>query len=61
MSLNELYEYVFDAVRDRNPHQTPSRQVDMQGELYLARSQRRRIQAAPLPAGWIRPRASAGH
>jgi Caspase domain len=50
VSLNELYEYVFDAVRDRNPHQTPSRQVDMQGELYLARSQRRRIQAAPLPA-----------
>ena len=50
VSLNELYEYVFDAVRDRNPNQTPSRQVDMQGELYLARSQRRRIQAAPLPA-----------
>jgi hypothetical protein len=50
ISLNELYEYVFDAVRGQNPHQTPSRQVDMQGELYLARSQRRRIQAAPLPA-----------
>src|SRR6201996_3377542 len=50
VSLNELYEYVFDAVQDRNPNQTPSRQVDMQGELYLARSQRRRIQAAPLPA-----------
>jgi Caspase domain len=50
VSLNELYEYVFDAVRDRNPNQTPSRQVDMQGELYLARSQRRRIKAAPLPA-----------
>src|ERR1700759_2906852 len=50
VSRNELYEYVFDTVRDRNPNQTPSRQVDMQGELYLARSQRRRIQAAPLPA-----------
>ncbi len=50
VSLNELYDYVFDAVRDRNPNQTPSRQVDMQGELYLARSQRRRIQATPLPA-----------
>ena len=41
---------MFDTVRERNPHQTPSRQVEMQGDLYLARSQRRRIQAAPLPA-----------
>jgi len=50
VSLNELYDYVFDRVRERNPHQTPNRQVELQGELYLARSRHRRIQAAPIPA-----------
>ena len=49
VSLNELYDYVFDRVREQNPNQTPSRDVEMQGELYLARSQRRRIRAAPIP------------
>ena len=49
VSLNELYDYVFDRVRDRNPHQTPSRAVEMQGELFLARSRRRRIRAAAVP------------
>jgi len=51
VSLNELYDYVFDKVRERNPHQTPRRDVDMEGELYLARSPRRRNPAAPPPAG----------
>ncbi len=52
VSLDELYDYVFDKVREQNPHQTPSRQVEIEGELYLARSQRRRIRipAAPIPA-----------
>jgi len=50
VSLNELYDYVFERVRERNPHQTPSRDVEMQGEMYLARSRRRRIRALPLPA-----------
>jgi len=50
VSLNELYDYVFDKVRDQNPHQTPSRQVDLEGELYLARSRRLRIRAVPIPA-----------
>ena len=49
VSLSELYDYVFDKVREQNPHQTPSRQVDLEGELYLARSRRRRIRAAPIP------------
>jgi hypothetical protein len=49
VSLNELYDYVFDKVREQNPHQTPSRDVEMQGELYLARSRRRRIRGAPIP------------
>jgi hypothetical protein len=46
ISLNELYDYVFDKVREQNPNQTPSRNVDMQGELYLARS--RRLRPSPL-------------
>ena len=50
VSLNELYDYVFDKVREQNPHQTPSRRVELEGELYLARSRRRRIRPAPIPA-----------
>jgi Caspase domain len=50
VSLNELYDYVFDRVRDRNPRQTPGRDVEMQGELYLARSRRRRVRPQPIPA-----------
>jgi len=49
VSLNELYDYVFDRVREQNPHQTPSRDVEMQGDLYLARSRRQRIRALPIP------------
>ncbi|MEU8355367.1 caspase family protein [Nonomuraea sp. NPDC048882] len=49
VSLDELYDYVFDRVRDQNPNQTPSRSFDLQGELYLARSGRRRIQPLPVP------------
>jgi len=50
ISLNELYEYVFDRVREANPNQTPSRDVEMAGELYLARSRRKRIRPVPIPA-----------
>lgn len=49
VSLSELYDYVFDKVREENPHQTPSRQFELEGELYLARSRRLRIRPAPLP------------
>lgn len=49
VSLDELYEYVFDHVRRQNPHQTPGRTVDMQGDMYLARSHRRRIVPSPVP------------
>ncbi len=49
VSLNELYDYVFDRVRHQNPHQTPSRDVEMQGELYLARSRRKRLSPLPIP------------
>ena len=50
VSLNELYNYIFDKVREQNPHQSPSRQIELEGELYLARSRRRRIRPAPIPS-----------
>ena len=50
VSLNELYDYVFDKVRGQNPNQTPSRDVEMQGELYVARSRRKKVQPLPIPA-----------
>ncbi len=49
VSLDELYDYVYDAVRSQNPHQTPSRDVEMQGELYLARSGRSKVSPVPIP------------
>ena len=49
ISLDELYNYVFNKVQEQNPHQTPSRHFELEGELYLARSRRRRIRPAPIP------------
>ena len=49
VSLDELYDYVFDVVRSRNPHQTPTRDIQMQGDFLVARSGRRRIAPAPVP------------
>ena len=49
VSLNELYDYVFDKVREQNPHQTPSRKVELEGDLYLAHSRRQRIRPVPIP------------
>jgi Caspase domain len=49
VSLDELYDYVFDRVREGNPYQTPSCDVEIQGELYVARSRRTRIRALPIP------------
>jgi len=50
ISLNELYDYLFDQVREANPNQTPGRNVELQGEIYIAKSRRRRIHPTPLPA-----------
>ncbi|WP_076262929.1 caspase, EACC1-associated type [Intrasporangium flavum] len=49
VSLDELYDYVFDRVREANPKQTPGRDIEMSGEIYVARTRRRRVKAAPLP------------
>lgn len=48
--LDELYEYVFERVQDQNPNQTPSRTVEMQGELHLAHNRRGRIKIAAVPS-----------
>ncbi|MEV6009605.1 caspase family protein [Streptomyces sp. NPDC051976] len=50
IGLNELYDYVFDHVRGQNPNQTPSRTVEMQGELHLAHNRRSRIKIAAIPS-----------
>ncbi|MFF5013035.1 caspase domain-containing protein [Streptomyces sp. NPDC001165] len=51
VSLDDLYEYVYDRVRDQNPNQTPSKSVQMQGTMQLAHSRHRRIriEAEPVP------------
>ncbi|MFI6034799.1 caspase domain-containing protein [Streptomyces sp. NPDC051315] len=50
VSLDDLYDYVFDHVREQNPNQTPSRTVEMQGDLYLAHSPRGRIKIPVIPS-----------
>jgi len=42
VSIDELYEYVYDRVRERNPAQTPTKDIEVQGDLYLARVPRPR-------------------
>ncbi|MHB9863674.1 caspase family protein [Streptomyces sp. YIM S03343] len=49
ISLHELYDYVFEHVQDQNPNQTPSRTVEMQGELHLAHNRHGRIKIAAIP------------
>jgi uncharacterized membrane protein YeaQ/YmgE (transglycosylase-associated protein family) len=51
ISVDELYDYLYDEVRRQVPGQTPTRSINVEGGLYIARSRRR--QAAPrgpLPA-----------
>ncbi|GGN58125.1 hypothetical protein GCM10011579_021070 [Streptomyces albiflavescens] len=49
VSLDDLYEYVYDRVRDQNPNQNPSKTVQMQGTMQLAHGRRRRIRIEPEP------------
>ncbi len=51
ISIDELYEYVYDAVRLANPRQNPRKWSDVEGQLLIARSSYRApIVAAELPA-----------
>jgi uncharacterized caspase-like protein len=50
ISLDELYDYVYDRVREETPHQTPSKwELGFQGELYVARRSTPVTTPAPLP------------
>ena len=49
VSLGELYDYVFDRVREQNPRQTPGRDVEMSGEVYLAKSRHKKVHPLPIP------------
>lgn len=51
VSVDELYDYVFDRVRAKTPDQTPSKWTyDLQGELYIAKNPRPRpVSPAELP------------
>ncbi|MEV7040935.1 caspase family protein [Amycolatopsis sp. NPDC051061] len=51
VALDELYDYVYDAVRATTPNQTPGKWVfGVHGELYIARRARPVTTPAPLPA-----------
>jgi Caspase domain len=50
VSLDELYDYIYDKVRTTTPHQTPGKWTfGVQGELVIARRARPVTQPAPLP------------
>lgn len=50
VGLDELYEYVFERVRERSPNQTPSKwEFGLQGDLVIARNPRRQILPGSVP------------
>jgi hypothetical protein len=42
ISVDELYDYIFDRVKEISPQQTPTKQIALEGPLYVARSNYRR-------------------
>jgi len=49
VSLGELYDFVYDRVRERTPNQTPSKwEFGLRGDLFVARNPYRRVRAASL-------------
>lgn len=55
ISIDDLYHYVYDRVRERTPNQTPSLKSDLEGVLYLARSSYR----APVMPAKLDPELTA--
>jgi len=50
ISVDELYDYVYDKVREATPNQTPSKWVfDVHGDLYVARSPFHEPESVELP------------
>jgi hypothetical protein len=50
VSLDDLYEYVYGHVREKNPHQRPKKAAELHGELHLAHSRRGRIKIVAIPS-----------
>jgi hypothetical protein len=50
VTLDELYGYVYDRVREVNAHQTPSKDVEMEGELKLANNRKGRLKITKVPS-----------
>jgi hypothetical protein len=64
ISVDELYDYIFDKVREQNPHQTPGRHIELVGELYVARSRtnrRNRSATASDETGTVRSGAESSN
>ena len=55
ISIDDLYHYVYERVRERTPNQTPSIKSDLEGVLYLARSSYR----APVMPAKLDPELTA--
>ena len=52
VGLDELYDYIYDAVREVTPNQTPGKWTfGVQGDLHLARRGRPVTEPSPLPSG----------
>jgi len=50
VGLDELYDYIFDAVREATPNQTPGKWTfGLEGDLHLARRGRPVVEPSPLP------------
>jgi hypothetical protein len=50
VTLDELYDYVYERVHQQSPHQTPCKwEFGLCGKLYLARNPHRRVAPARLP------------
>jgi hypothetical protein len=61
ISVDELYDYVYDCVCEATPNQTPGKSLDVQGEIYIARARqgaselsRELRQSITSPHWWIR-------
>nr|WP_204056591.1 PASTA domain-containing protein [Microbispora corallina] len=50
VSVDELYDYLFDHVRQITPHQTPEKISTVRGELIIARNPRWAPHAQPVPS-----------
>ncbi|MEU5311917.1 caspase family protein [Streptomyces sp. NPDC021562] len=48
--LMELYDFVYERVREENPNQTPKRTVEMRGDPWLAHSRRGRLKIVAVPS-----------